>query len=389
MAGEGEGAGSGDRKDCRYKATGQESPPDPGSTSDSSDGCSVVEVRGGGEVSSLTTNGGGGSGGGRDGGGRKASTTRTSTAAGARNESPQLGAETTGPERSVGLDSGRLTKRPRLTDARCGQGGDDRGGGCNSDYSDCSGGDSRWGGPRPSATTATKKARSLSFADDDDDDDDGNGDSGGRGSGGDGGSGGSGSSDRGGGGGSGGGGGGSGPKVLQCDLSDNSPSPLLPRSSTSVSGSTATSMGRQASLDGVASNPIPRAGGIAAVANAAAADPCRLPGGGARTNALRDSGGRPVFGAPRGSRTAVAVHNIGDDIRSSGSLPAPSGAGGAAVVDLSLDSPSPPPPPRSRTHAAAAAALLPLQTGVGGGSRRSGGGGGAVDPCSSDDEFAM
>ena len=149
-------------------------------------------------------------------------------------------------------------------------------------------------------------------------------------------------------------------EVLQYDLSENSPSPLLPCSSTCV-GSVATSVGRQEPLDRDATNAIPRTDG--AIAH-------------------RDGGDRPV-GAPHGSHTADAgvscVHSMRDDIRSGGNLSARSGG----VVDLSLDSPSPP-PPHSRTHAAA---QPPQQTGVG--ISRSGGGGGVVEPFSSDDEFAM
>lgn len=358
IAGGGEGAGSSGLEECRYKAAGEYFPPNSGSASDSSDGCSVVEVRGGGKAARLTPGGGGGSGdggGGDSGSGRKSPTTLPSVAAGARNKSLQPAAETTSPKSSNGPGSDRLAKRPRHADARCGREADDRGGGCNSGYSGYSNGDSQWGGPRPSMTTTTKKARSLSFADDEDDV---NGDSAGGGRGG-------GGSSRGG---DSSGGNGDAPKVLECDLSDKSPSPLLPCSSTGV-GSVATSAGLHVPLDRDATNAMPRAGGA---------------------SARQDGGGRHVGAAPRESCTGVAgggsVNNISSsgDIRSSGSFPARA----AAVVDLSLDSPSPPPPPRSRTHAAAQPPPpAPRQTGVGGG--RSAGGDGAVESCSSDDDFFM
>ena len=366
-------AGSDGRiKDCRYKAWEEELRPDPGSASDSSDDCSVVEVRGG-KAANLTAGGGGGG-------------TVPSVAQAVRDRSPQRAAEAVGPASSIGVDSDRVPKRPRRAGARCGREEDDRGDNCSRGYSGCPvGGGARWGGPRASTavTTTARKARSLSFADDKDD---GNGHDSGGGVGGSGGDGGGG----GGGGSSGGGGGGGGLEVLQCDLSDSSPSPPLPSSSVSTGvGGVATSADRPAPLNGDATKAIPRAGGFAAPV----ANPYRRPD---RANSARGDGGGRSVDAPHGSRTAAAgvnsVHSIsGDSLHSSdssgdihGSSSVPANSGGV-VVDLSLDSPSPPPPPRSRTYAAA---QLLRQAGKSGGGN-GGGNSGAVEACSSDDEFAM
>ncbi|CBJ28823.1 ERCC4 domain containing protein [Ectocarpus siliculosus] len=311
--------------------------PDPGSASDSSDGCSVVEVvvrpidGGGGSGSGSSAGSGSGS---TSGSKRKAapavaagtssssiagggvssaaaaaaaasSVSRTSPIAlspsepgaaaassrsvlhggGGAEDSPlptTLGRRAGGQSGSVGRNSSRRSKRPRPADEGS-RGGD----GSSSPLQSCAqgisgGGGSEWGGVEG---TRNKKARSLSFVLDDEDDDR----KGGGGRGGDG------------------------------DL-------------------------RQANGSGSASS----------------------------------SGGGKGSGSSFGSLPSAASRSVHDG----------GGGGVGGVVDLSLDSPSPPVPPRSRPRTAVSPPR-PTSSSGGGVSGGTGTDGIVLEACSSDDEFSL
>lgn len=312
--------------------------PDPGSASDSSDGCSVVEVvvrpvdGGGGSGSSSSAGSGSGStsgskrkaapaaaagtssssiaGGGVSSAAAASSVRRTSpitlsplepgTAAAssrsvlhgggrAAEDSPlptTLGRRGGGHSGSVGRNSSRRSKRPRPPDE-----GFRDGDGASSPLQSCGqgisgGGVSEWGISGDVEGTRNKKARSLSFVLDDEDDDQ----KGGGGRGGDG------------------------------DL-------------------------RQANGSGSASG---------------------------------SGGGGKGSGSSLGSLPPAASRSVDDG----------GGGGGGGVVDLSLDSPSPPVPPRSRPRTAVSPPR-PTSSSGGGVSGGAGADGIVLEACSSDDEFAL
>ncbi|CAN0509239.1 unnamed protein product [Ectocarpus sp. 12 AP-2014] len=88
-------------------------------------------------------------------------------------------------------------------------------------------------------------------------------------------------------------------------------------------------------------------------------------------------GGGKGSGSPCGSLPPAASRSVDD-----------SGGGGGGVVDLSLDSPSPPVPPRSRPRTAVSPPRPTSSSGAG----ESGGAGTdgiVLEACSSDDEFAL